>query len=298
MAEFDPQNPNFGWIDDPQRHVFAAQCPTFAQAAPACMSTPITGEPILLYKAWKDVLGGYPQYEAQVNGSCVSMGYGHSNDLLQCVEIALGEASEYRETHTEFIYAASREVAGILGRSDGSYGSAAVKAMKNIGIVSREMLGNDGPYSGPREKDWGYYGPPQKYKDVAAKYKIGEAALVRTWEELEAAIKNGYPVPICSNYGFNSPRDAQGFCAARGTWNHCMLLAGLRYDREGACCLQSWGPDQPQGPLALDQPSYSFWIDRRHVEAILSQGDSFALAKSPEFVKRELPSKWSWSIAA
>lgn len=298
MADFDPQNLNFGWIDDPSRHLVAAQFPSFSQAAPACMASSKADEPVLLYKAWKEVLGDYPAYKAQVNGSCVSMGHGHGNDLLQCVEISLGEQSEYRETHTEFIYAASREVAGILGRSDGSYGSAAIKAMTTIGIVSREMLGADGPYSGPREKDWGYYGPPDKYKTMAADYKLGNGALVRTWDELTAAIRNGYPVTICSNWGFDSPRDNQGFCAARGTWPHCMCLAGIRLDREGACCLQSWGPNQPQGPTVLDQPSFSFWIDRKYVEKILAQGDSWALSKSPAFVERKLPPTWSWSIAA
>ena len=75
-----------------------------------------TPNPILLYKAWRDVLGKDPAYPAQQIGDCVSFGHGHANDLLQCIEIALGEPAEYRETDTEFIYATSREVAGILGR--------------------------------------------------------------------------------------------------------------------------------------------------------------------------------------
>ena len=85
---------------------------------------------------------------------------------MQCVEIALealtaGESSplepgqaaaEYREIDTEFIYATSREVAGILTGAEGSYGAAAVKAMTSIGLVSREMLGQEGVYSGDRAR--------------------------------------------------------------------------------------------------------------------------------------------------
>ena len=63
----------------------------------------------------------------------------------------MGAPDEYRETDTEFIYATSREVAGILGQGDGSYGAAAVKAMTTIGMVSRQMLGKDGTYSGQRQ---------------------------------------------------------------------------------------------------------------------------------------------------
>ena len=96
----------------------------------------------------------------------------------------LGEPAEFRETDTEFIYATSREVAGILGRGDGSYGAAAVKAMTTVGLVSREMLGDQGAYSGKRAKQWGLTGAPEEIKAKAAPFRLGSAALVSTWAEL------------------------------------------------------------------------------------------------------------------
>ena len=74
------------------------------------------------------------------------------------MEIGLGSPIVYRETDTEFLYGASRQVAGILGTNDGSYGAAAVKAMTTIGVVCREMLGTDGTYSGDRAELWGKTG--------------------------------------------------------------------------------------------------------------------------------------------
>lgn len=230
--------------------------------------------------------------------NCVSFGAGHAVDLLQGVEIALGEPTEYRETHTEFIYATSREVAGILGGGDGSYGAAAVKAMQQIGVVTREMLGSDGPYAGSRAKDWGRRGAPAQYKQAAAAFKLGGAAQVRTWADLVAAKQNGYLTTIASNQGFALERDAQGFCRPRGSWEHQMFIAGVRFDREGALICQSWGPTNPSGPLDLDQPSFSFWADRSVVERILAQGDSWALSKAPDFVKRPLPSTWTYASLA
>jgi hypothetical protein len=297
MSTFDPQS-LCGWIDDPNRHVLAAEFPDFARAAPLCMAAPDDGKPVLLYKAFRDVLGKDPDYPGQQIGDCVSFGHGHGNDMLQCVEIALGEASEFRETDTEFIYATSREVAGILSRRDGSYGSAAVQAMTTIGVVSREMLGTDGAYSGQRAKSWGLTGAPADVKAKAAAYKLGGAAKVSTWDELTAAVRNGYPVTICSNQGFTLERDDQGFCRARGSWGHCMVIGGVRFDRPGACILQSWGPETPSGPLALDQPTFSFWADRAVVERILAADDSWALSKAAAFVQRQLPPSWSWSVAA
>lgn len=288
-----------GWLGvDATQRACASHFPGLAAAAPHLLAGAAGTDPVLLYRAWRDVLGNDPAYPAQQIGDCVSFGHGHAVDLLQCIEIALGEPSEYRETDTEFIYATSREAAGILGAGDGSYGAAAVKAMTTMGTVSREMLGADGPYSGKRAKAWGRSGAPAEIKAQAAPYKLGAAALVSTWDELVAALANGYPVTICSNQGFTLQRDADGFCQARGSWAHCMLIAGVRHDRPGACILQSWGPDSPAGPLGLDQPTFSFWAERRAIERILAQGDSWALSKAPAFVNRPLPERWSYHQAA
>jgi hypothetical protein len=291
-----------GWLDTPERHVLAGAFPAFSQVAPHLLSRSQAAAPtdILLYKALRDANGGsYPDYPAQQIGDCVGQGHGHGNDLLQAVEIAMGdETMVFSQTSTEFIYATSREVAGILGRSDGSYGSAAVKAMTTIGMISRAMIGTDGAYSGQRAKDWGYRGAPQDLKTRAASYKLGAAAIVTDWDSLVAALSNGYPVTICSNQGFTLERDANGFCRARGTWGHCMLIGGIRNDIQGACIIQSWGSNMPTGPTALDQPSYSFWAERSVVERILSQGDSWALSKTPAFETRELPARWTYSIAS
>ncbi len=119
-----------------------------------------------------------------------------------------------------------------------------------------------------------------------------------TWDELVAALQNGYPVTICTGQGFTLTRDKDGFCRAKGSWGHCMFIAGARFDRPGACIIQSWGPDQPEGPTALGQPSFSFWAEKDVIEAILGQGDSWALSKSPAFQSRELPPAWKYHDAA
>jgi hypothetical protein len=288
-----------GWrgIDAVQLAV-ASQFPTLAQAAPHLFGGPAPTDPILLYKAWLDALTHFPDYPAQQIGDCVSFGHGHGNDLLQAIEMSLGEPVDYRETDTEFIYGESRKAAGILGRSDGSYGAAAVKAMTTVGMVSRESMGTDGTYSGERAKTWGLDGPPADIEQKAGAFKLGSAALVSTWDELSAAIRNGYPVTICTSQGFLLTRDSSGFCTARGTWGHCMAVAGIRFDRPGACILQSWGPDVPDGPTALGQPGFSFWADQDVVERILSEGDSWALCKAPAFKSRELPPHWKYDEAA
>ena len=91
-------------------------------------------------------------------------------------------------------------------------------------------------------------------------------------------------MPICSEKGFTLVRDAQGFCVESGTWGHCMLIAGLRFDRPGACMVQSWGPDVPTGPTVLGQPPFSFWADRNTIAAMLAEGDTWAIRDTPSFI--------------
>jgi len=289
-----------GWLDGPERHVMARAFRRFEQVAPHLMTAPAPGTDILLYKALKEANGGaYPDYPAQTIGDCVGQGHGHANDLLQAVEISLGESTlVFQQTCTEFIYATSREVAGILGRQDGSFGSAAVKAMQTIGMISRPMLAPASAYDGNRAKQWGYSGVPAAIQEQAAPFKLGSAAAVQSWDELVAALSNGYPVTICSSQGFTLERDPQGFCRPKGTWGHCMMIGGVRFDRPGACIHQSWGDECPTGPTALDQPSYSFWADRAVIERILAQGDSWAISRAPAFLTRELPARWSYDQAA
>jgi hypothetical protein len=299
MNESNPFLSLCGWRGiDATQQAFASQLAAFDRTAHHLFNSSKPQTSALLYRAWLDVIGSEPKYPSQEIGDCVSFAHGHGNDLLQCIEIKLGDPLDYRETDTEFIYAASRMVAGILGPSDGSYGSAAVRAMTTIGMVSREMLGGEGAYAGDRAKLWGGSGPPYDLTVQAAAFKLGTAALVSTWEELVTALTNGYPVTICTNQGFTMGRDADGFCSPSGTWGHCMLIAGVRFDRPGACILQSWGPDVPTGPMALGQPTWSFWAEQRVVESILAEGDSWALSRAPAFVGRELPLSWRYHAAA
>jgi len=274
-----------GWIDDPNRHALAATMPKFAESWKLTVEPT---KPALLYKAYLDVLSGqFPPYVAQQIGDCVSQGWGRGNDMLQCVELALGwDQSTYQETYTEFAYGSMRQVGGHLGFFDGSYGSAAAKAAVTVGYVPRSA-----PYSGSTAKSWGRTGPPREL--VALAKKLGGVARIVDWPGLVSAVCNGMPVAICSNQGFTMTRDRDGFCRASGSWAHCMLIGGVRFDRPGACILQSWGPDNPTGPTSLDQPSFSFWAERNVVEGILAQGDSFALMKAPEFTPRNLPGSYT-----
>ncbi len=219
-------------------------------------------------------------------GDCVSWGWSNLVNYVQGLQIALAlqsgtPAQEYQEICTEATYGFSRvEVGGQRGSmSDGSVGAWAAEAAKNYGYLSRKYIeskGLPGQYDPKRAKKWGAEGVPDELEPEARLRLIKSVALVTTFAEAATFIQNGYPVAVCSNQGFTMTRDSQGFCRAQGTWNHCMLFMAVRWDRPGLCCSQSWGANTPDGPLVLEQPDNSFWVDATTADRMLSQRDSFA----------------------
>jgi hypothetical protein len=287
-----------GWVHDPAevgKVLTTMDRPLFSQAAPH-LSGSGTDKTVLLYKAFKDVNGDYIPYTAQQIGDCVSMGWGHGTDLLECVQIAIGKKAEtLKQTATEAVYGMARvDIGGGGMRGDGAVGAWAAKAVSTLGTVDRDVVG---PYSGQRAREWGRSGVPAAIKSQAGAHKVKTVSLVSTYEELEDALANGYPVPVCSNQGFALTRDANGFCRPRGVWGHCMLIVGTRTDIPGACVFQSWGMDSPTGPLALDQPPNSFWADRQTVADMLAMQDSFSMSNFDGYPGQPLPDHWTLTDA-
>jgi hypothetical protein len=151
-------------------------------------------------------------------------------------------------------------------------------------------------YSIALSREWGAYGPPRDIAIAAANNRALAVAQVTTWDELVAAITSGYCVPICSDVGFAATkvRDKDGFLPRGGVWNHCMTCVSIRFadgpgKRDGVLILNSWHLNWVTGPKwPDDQPDGSFWCSRADIEAILRQGDSFAIGSVNGFHFREL----------
>jgi hypothetical protein len=73
-----------------------------------------------------------------------------------------------------------------------------------------------------------------------------------------------------------------------------MVFVAVRYQRNGSpsdalLCLNSWGPNWITGPKwPADMPDGSFWVERRVVERMLAQEDSFAVGSISGFGWRDL----------
>jgi hypothetical protein len=237
---------------------------------------------------------------AQGIGSCVGWGWALGVDILASVEIVLKREPETfgGRTLEASVYALSRvEARGRTraGLSDGSYGAAAAKAVRDWGTLHygvRYGQTTFTSYSAQREKSWGDTGVPDELEPFAKERTVAEVTLVDSFEAAATAIQNGYPVPVCSMQGFTMNRDPQGFCKPMGRWAHCMLLAGVRWDRPGLLCINSWGASNsgPHYPSSMPKAvqECSFWIDAKVVDSMLAGRDSFTMSGFDGFPPRKI----------
>lgn len=239
--------------------------------------------------------------ERQGIGDCVSWAWAHAAWIASSVDWEEGQIQEPPAFPcTEAIYGGSRcEARGrdYAGYSDGSYGAAAARWLKDWGVVERAEVGGFDltTYSKDRAKSWGAYGCGGKgnteLDEIAKDHPATDVALVETFEEAAAAIESGFPVAVCSGVGFSKTRDSDAFCRVQGSWAHAMCFVAVRYGkRPGLLCLNSWGPNWVDGPKwPEDMPEGSFWVDKETVNRMLGRWeDSFAVGGVSGFQWRDL----------
>jgi hypothetical protein len=286
----------FGWVDDPdQVRAVAATLPDaeFSRTE-AYQSSYVGPEDVYLWEACRKVTGDLlPPRDQQDVGACVGFGTAAAIEHLICVQMAGGSPEEYRDLAPEVIYGGSRvEIGGGRIRGDGSVGAWAAKFVREYGVVPRGVFGRYDlrAYDRWRCREFGRLGVPQELANVARQYPVRSVANVRTWGECQAAIRNGYPLIVCSSQGFTMDRDAEGFCRPQGTWMHCLAIVGVRGGRRpGAFLLNSWGGSAHRGPRGPGDPSPAgFWADAAVVDRMLRQGDSWAFSSFAGFPARPL----------
>lgn len=292
-------NQHFGYVPDHdanEEFVASLPHPTMATAGSDLVSDDRT---VTLYEPLLKCMPGWKR-GAQGIGSCVGWGWSLGVDILAAVEVVLKREPESfgGRTLEASVYAFSRvEARGVkrAGRSDGSYGGAAAKAVRDWGTLHYGVdYGGErfDDYSANREKSWGDTGVPDKLEPFAKQRRVGDVTLVENFEQAAKAIQNGYPIPVCSGQGFTMKRDSDGFCKASGSWSHCMLLAGVRFDRPGLLCFNSWG-NSNSGPRYPDTmpdsiAACSFWIDASTIDRMLRGRDSYAISGYSGFPPRRL----------
>jgi hypothetical protein len=266
---------------------------------------PNSNDEIFLYRAVQAIEPGHLPLDQRNIGSCVAVSHAGAIDALHAINKKLFK--KFQAVSPESIYGGARnEGRGRISHSysDGSSGYAATTWLRNFGVTFQRDYGNGldlSSYNVSRCKEWGALGNGGRPDglngpfDSEAKKTPIFSAKVSTLEELDVALKNGFPVTVCSGIGFNSPRDKDGFCQPRGSWSHCMWVAGKRNNgRKGYLIQNSWnayikGDGADSSNKYQDQPDGSFYIEPAVMQRILNAGDSWAMSLDENFQAEQLP---------
>jgi hypothetical protein len=289
---FDP-TPLCGWVHDPRAQDEAMgrndRHPIFAMANYEVKDSG-KGKIRLLHKIVEQAIGSYIPLTVQTTGDCTSTGSGKIIDLIKCIQIALGgDRSLFKAvTITELIYAASRiEIGkGQLGNSPGSIGAWCMEALRKYGAIARGVYTVNGvkydytQYSGQLADKLGSRGQgvPDPMEAVTKEHLVHSTGLISTYEDARDSIYQGYPILVCSQVGFASTRDADGFAKPTGTWPHAMVFMAVddEFRRPGLLCdNRTWGDTWINGPVRHEQPGGTFWVDADTVNRMLRYNDSF-----------------------
>lgn len=293
--------PSFGWVNDQKavQRSFARMAPVIfgdTPAGKAVMEGPDVPDVYLwqsVRKAANKVAPWYPNIDQRDVGCCVGCGWKHAADVCQAVQIVNRKSGEFRPLSAEVIYGGSRvEVGGGQIQGDGSVGAWAREWVKSRGVAEmRKYNAADlSVFSPARAKRFGATGVPEEIETEASSHPVKATAMVKTWQDVNRAIRQGYPVAVCSNQGFTMTRDQAGFARPQGQWGHCMAIIGVRAGtRPGGFILNSWGDKAHTGPVfPADAPVAGFWADSAVIERMVGMGDSFALADLEGFDARTL----------
>lgn len=302
----DGYTPTFGWAKD-EAAIADNLDPVKTQqfdATPAGRAVMQADGDVYLWQAVRKAAGRpapwYPNIDQGNVGSCVGAANKHVTDVLTAVQIVTGRPAEWKPVAVEPSYALSRvEVGGGRISGDGSVGAWIVRADKEYGVVPMEKIGDHDltAYSASRARSWGRSGCPDDLEPKAREHPVKGVALVKGAADVERAIRQGYPVLVCSDQGFRMERDRTGRCSPQGTWMHAMSIIGVRVldGKTQFFILNSWGDRAHTGPcVPEDAPPAGFWADESVVDRMARQGDSFALSDAVGFPSRKL----DWLIRA
>ena len=241
----------------------------------------------------KDCVRAYAQLNV---GSCTGNATAQAINVLGAVEIVLLDKFQEFKTicSAEGIYGLGRETANMLrSPGDGCYGSAMAKAVMEMGTIYCLKYGDVDltEYDPIRCRRFGDAGVGEALKIEAKKHPVQSTVRVRDAASAWSLLGNGYPINVCSNVGFKTPRDADGVCRPSGTWNHSMAVIARRTTQSGNrifILLNSWGDDWNSGPYWADMPWGSFGVEFGVFDRMCKQGDTFAYSELEGFVPQSL----------
>lgn len=250
----------------------------------------------MLWEVGRKMLGTDPPNFPQERGCCVGFAAKNVIEYMQFYPLMNGQRIKWTRIFPPYLYGCGRVFIGKgqMGQQDGSIAAWQAEAVKQYGAISIDAEGCP-PYSGSISEKWGYTpGPPENFITLGKEHLVKSYAAVSTWEDVIAALMNGYPCSVASNVGFDMVPRADGFNHYSTHWGHNLSIIGVDDDPGDpyACVLNSWSDVHGQ---IKDFRTGEIWpigtlrVRKADILAILAENDSFAYSAFDGFPEQELP---------
>lgn len=291
-----------GWLgkDNPElvREQFRLISHHFQPFRIVGQAAPTAGRKVMLYQAVRAVLGKDTDNYPQQVGDCVAFGAKNATEYLTCLDILMrGKRVKWRPVFPSFYYGTGRVYIGNSRISgDGSLGSWMAAAVQKYGTLFSDE--KDVPkYSGSVSRAWGDANPRNdldNWKQTASPYLVKSAAVIKSWDELVAAICNGYPCTTASNVGYNMEPSSDGFHRQTTSWPHQMCIISVDDNDKDpyALILNSWGTGA-HGKLkdfddGHDLPGGVLRVRRKDIEKHIRAEEMFAFSNFNGFPAQDI----------
>lgn len=229
---------------------------------------------VQLWRIMKKVLGFQADLTPQPTGNCVAAAADGVIELIQAIEIGLGEAEEYKPIYNPYHYATGRVLIGKnrLRGGAGSLGGWQAKAIEQYGVIP---ITNELPAYNKRNCDaWGDDREAEgksfrDYLNDGAKHVIKSTARVTRVDQVVQSIANLYPLTIAANFGYEmKARDPKGVMRRGSNWAHQMRVVGYDLKNGTVEIPNTWGdvhgqlidPDDdtllPKGVIRTDMETF------------------------------------------
>lgn len=249
------------------------------------------GGKTMLYEVVRKLLGKDTEnYEQQI-GDCVSFGAKNACEYLMATEkLMKGDREAFTPVFPPYLYGTGRVLIGKgqLDGDDGSLGSWMADAVIKYGVLRSSFEGVPA-YAGKVATKWGNTpGPDKKFIEEGARHPVRSAALIKNWDDLVAAISNGYPCTTASDIGYSMEASSDGFHRQTDEWGHQMAFIGVDDNVQDpyAILLNSWA--DAHGRLkdfttGVDLPIGVLRVRRKDAEKHIRAGETFAYSNFEGF---------------
>jgi hypothetical protein len=205
-------------------------------------------------------------------------------------------------------YGMGRNLGGMRGTGEGSFGAAQARAVKEWGMLP--LIGNGVPAGRLTDSGWLVWdsrteiawshpsGWPRGAYDeltaVAERNQIQTVSRIRSTDEAASASSQGYGITMASMFGTRNERVVDGFLIGEwnSRWSHQTSNGGyIQHPRLGRIWWNQnqWGPDaHPPCPyMSALGVRGGFWITDATFAKIISSGEVFAHSNTEGFPARE-----------